>query len=134
MRYSFSDGKDSDINSLQLSSENDVENESKNETSVMLDIAMNIEKHAATSEQKEGGTGTSKSPDESKHRRGRKRFNVNSTELISPANSIAETPMRHTVKEESPTPLNISISKTSKGKPRKRAALIKLKRGKPRKK
>ncbi|KAM3716404.1 Protein sumv-2 [Dirofilaria immitis] len=46
---------------------------------------------------------------------------------IFPINSIAET---HAVREESPTPLNISISKTARGKPRKRAALIKLKRGK----
>uniref|UniRef100_A0AAF5PT77 Bm4368 n=2 Tax=Wuchereria bancrofti TaxID=6293 RepID=A0AAF5PT77_WUCBA len=128
------DGRDSDdVNSLHLSSENDVENESKKETSAVLDIAMNTE-HIAISAQKEDEIGTSKSHNESKHRRGRKRLNVNSTaRKISSANSIAETPVRYAVKEESPTPLNISISKTAKGKPRKRAALIKLKRGKPRK-
>ncbi|EJD73905.1 hypothetical protein LOAG_18707 [Loa loa] len=76
--------------------------------------------------------GASKPPDH--YRRGRKRLNVNSTAgKIFSANSVAETPVRHVAKEESPTPLNISISKTAKGKPRKRAALIKLKRGKPRK-
>ncbi|VDN90986.1 unnamed protein product [Brugia pahangi] len=126
------DGRDSDdVNSLQLSSENDVENELKKETSSILDIAMNTE-HVAISAQKDE-IGTSKSHNESKYRRGRKRLNMNSTTRKISSTSSAAIPIRYAVKEESPTPLNISISKTTKGKPRKKAALIKLKRGKPRK-
>lgn len=118
-----------DVNSLQLSSENDVENESKIVTS-----AINNE-HITIPEQKEDEIQTSKSPDELKRRRRRKRLSVNPAKgKLFSASSVAETTARHAAKEESPTPLNISISKTAKGKPRKRAALIKLKRGKPRKK
>ncbi|MCP9257058.1 DB module [Dirofilaria immitis] len=110
MKFSISDGRDLD-DSLQLSSESNIESESKNETSVKFNASVNIE-HIVISEQKEE-TGTSKSHDQSKHRRGRKRLNMNSTtEKIFPINSIAET------------------HATARGKPRKRAALIKLKRGK----
>ncbi|OZC05864.1 hypothetical protein X798_07160, partial [Onchocerca flexuosa] len=131
MKFTFSDDRDSN-DSVQLSFENNVENESKNETSAIFDTAVNAE-YAVISEQKEE-TEISNLPSESKHRRGRKRLNINPTaEKILPANSIVETPIHHTVREESPTPLNIPISKTVKGKPRKRTALIKLKRGKPRK-
>ncbi|KAL3986008.1 hypothetical protein ACH3XW_41010 [Acanthocheilonema viteae] len=133
LSISLQDGRDlDDVNSLQLSSENDTENESKKTSSAIHGTAMNIE-HITTSEQKEDKIETSKSSDEWKCRRGRKRLNVNSTRRKFSADSIVETPARHAEKEESPTPLNISISKTTKGKPRKKAALIKLKRGKPRK-
>ncbi|VDO43100.1 unnamed protein product, partial [Onchocerca flexuosa] len=131
MSLNLQDDRDSN-DSVQLSFENNVENESKNETSAIFDTAVNAE-YAVISEQKEE-TEISNLPSESKHRRGRKRLNINPTaEKILPANSIVETPIHHTVREESPTPLNIPISKTVKGKPRKRTALIKLKRGKPRK-
>lgn len=116
-----------DVASLRLSSESDVENESKKETSLIHGIAINA------SEQKDG-TGKSKSPEEPNHRLVRKGSNVNRIAGKISAKSTSETSVRHAVKEQSPTPLNISISKTTKGKPRKRAALIKLKRGKPRKK
>ncbi|CAG9540512.1 unnamed protein product [Cercopithifilaria johnstoni] len=133
LSINLQDGRDSDdVNSLQLSSENDVENESKNVTSTIFGIATNTE-HIIISKQKKDEIEISKLPDAWKCRRGQKRLNVNSStgKLLS-SSSNAET-ARHVVKEESPTPLNISISKTAKGKPRKRAALIKLKRGKPRK-
>lgn len=133
MKFSFSDGKDSDdVNSLQLSSENDVENDSKN-VSFVRGISMNTE--CITVFEQKDEIGTSKSPDESKCRQGQKRLSMNlSTGKLLSVSSSAETPTRRVVKEESPTPLNISISKTTKGKPRKRTALIKLKRGKARKK
>ncbi|VDK70482.1 unnamed protein product [Litomosoides sigmodontis] len=129
LSVNLQDNKDSDdINSLQLSSENDVENDSKN-VSFVCDTAMNTERNTVF-EQKDD-VGTPKSPDESKCRQGQKRLTVNPTtgKLFSTTSS-AQSPTRHVVKDESPTPLNISISKTTKGKPRKRAALIKLKRGK----
>uniref|UniRef100_A0A915PQM1 Bm4368 n=1 Tax=Setaria digitata TaxID=48799 RepID=A0A915PQM1_9BILA len=130
---SLKDDKDpDDISSLQLSSENDVENESKNKTSVVPDVAVNAER-TIVFEQKKDEAGTSNSPQQLK-RRGRKKLKVNSVRReIFPDDTETIPTLEPVVKDESPTPLNISISKTAKGKPRKRAALIKLKRGKPRK-
>lgn len=68
----------------------------------------------------------------------RRRIGQSRSKLIGQANfsidSIDESTSQPVAKEESPTPLNIPILMTTKGRPRKRAALIKLKRGKIRKK
>ncbi|VDN03426.1 unnamed protein product [Thelazia callipaeda] len=51
------------------------------------------------------------------------------SEDFSSVNFSVETQIEDVVKEESPTPISISIPKSIRGKPRKRTGLIKLKRG-----